>query len=502
MRISHLFAGATALGLVTSSARAQDSRVRIERGPAVAARMPGGDHGARAMLGIGASSGGQRDTLGVLVTSVTPGGPAEKAGIEEGNRIAAINGVNLKLSADDAGEPDMSGVLTSRLVRELRKVKPGDDVTLDVYADGRTRAVRVKTTEQQPDNPGAFRVGGLGAMREEMENRAAIGVGFGGGHSKRDTLGLLVIDVDDSGPAAKAGIEEGNRIAAINGVDLRVRAEDVGEGERGGVESQRATRELRKHKPGDEVELRVYADGQFKTVRVKTVKASELKNFGAMRFYIGNGATLAPSAAPRVRVPSMSFDTDMGPQAREEVRRAMTRAREEMTHARESAERARVEMKRSFDRDWGDSADRPDAAPRARARVEAMPAPAMPAPEARVRGGEPLRMMPGMMPGMARAMGSGDAVNFNLSGLRLVPMSKDLASYFGDDAINGLLVLDAGSRWTDVRGGDVLLSVNGKPVRDGDRISVSLDPSRDNELELLRKGKHMTITVPATRKEP
>ena len=47
------------------------------------------------MLGVSTSTAGERDTLGLFVSAVTPGGPAEKAGIEEGHRIAAINGVSL-----------------------------------------------------------------------------------------------------------------------------------------------------------------------------------------------------------------------------------------------------------------------------------------------------------------------------------------------------------------------------------------------------------------------
>src|SRR5687768_484067 len=62
----------------------------------------GGEDADRAVLGVGTSSGGERVTLGLLITSLTPGGPAEQAGLEEGNRIAAINGVRLTLSSADA----------------------------------------------------------------------------------------------------------------------------------------------------------------------------------------------------------------------------------------------------------------------------------------------------------------------------------------------------------------------------------------------------------------
>src|SRR3954467_7221107 len=51
----------------------------------------------RAALGIELrATGTRRDTLGVFVEAVTPKGPAESAGIIEGDRIAAINGVDLR----------------------------------------------------------------------------------------------------------------------------------------------------------------------------------------------------------------------------------------------------------------------------------------------------------------------------------------------------------------------------------------------------------------------
>ena len=99
----------------------------------------------RPAIGVTTSSGGMRDTLGLLVQSVTAGGPAEKAGIEEGNRLVSINGVSLRLSAADAGESDMDGIANRRLLRELEKAKPGDEVELRVWAAGQTKTVKVKT---------------------------------------------------------------------------------------------------------------------------------------------------------------------------------------------------------------------------------------------------------------------------------------------------------------------------------------------------------------------
>ena len=50
---------------------------------------------------------------------------------------------------------------------------------------------------------------------QKLKAEAAIGISLGGNGSRRDTLGILVVGVSDSGPAARAGIDEGDRIAAI-----------------------------------------------------------------------------------------------------------------------------------------------------------------------------------------------------------------------------------------------------------------------------------------------
>lgn len=103
------------------------------------------DDSNRAMLGVSTGSSGKRDTLGLFIESITEGSPADKAGLEEGNRIASINGVNLKVAREDAGESDVSGAMTNRLVREMRKIKAGDEVTLQVWSDGHYKTVKVKT---------------------------------------------------------------------------------------------------------------------------------------------------------------------------------------------------------------------------------------------------------------------------------------------------------------------------------------------------------------------
>ena len=256
----------------------------------------------RAVIGITTSTGSARDTLGVLVSSIQQGGPAEKAGLEEGNRIASINGVNLRLAVADVGDWDVSSALQRRFTREMGKVKAGDEVDLRVYTGaGQFKNVKIKTVTYESLYRTTRRV------RFDADERAAIGVSLGSSGSKRDTLGVLIVGLQDDGPAAKAGLEEGNRIAAIGTVDLRVNREDAGDGMLAGVKVQRLQRELEKLKPGDEVELKVYSEGRTRTVKLKTVALSDLHK-GRTRSIMIDGWPGAAIAVPRAPMaPTMAM---------------------------------------------------------------------------------------------------------------------------------------------------------------------------------------------------
>lgn len=81
-------------------------------------RMP--DFGNRAILGITVNERDSADVKsgGVVVAAVTPGGPADKAGLQAGDVITSINGKAFKTTADDdAGD---------MLVDFMDGVKPGD----------------------------------------------------------------------------------------------------------------------------------------------------------------------------------------------------------------------------------------------------------------------------------------------------------------------------------------------------------------------------------------
>ena len=98
----------------------------------------------RAALGLQLSpTGTPRDTLGVFVSSVTPKGPAENAGIIEGDRIVSINGVDLRVAPGDIEDAYARGLPSHRLQREVAKLTPGSKANIRVYSGGRIRDVEV-----------------------------------------------------------------------------------------------------------------------------------------------------------------------------------------------------------------------------------------------------------------------------------------------------------------------------------------------------------------------
>lgn len=117
-------------------------------------------------------------------------------------------------------------------------------------------------------------------MDSAMAKRAALGLELRATGTRRDTLGVFVEAVTPKGPAETAGIIEGDRIAAINGVDLRTPAADIEDSYTNGLAAHRLTREVQKLTPGNRVTLRVYSAGRFRDVQVTAGKASEVLRSG------------------------------------------------------------------------------------------------------------------------------------------------------------------------------------------------------------------------------
>jgi hypothetical protein len=143
-------------------------------------------------------------------------------------------------------------------------------------------------------------------VRERMSdsallNRATLGVTLSQTGNRRDTLGIFISAVAPDGPAERAGVVEGDRIAAINGVDVRTQASDAGDAYLAGVAQRRFTLELRKLTPGQRANLRVWSGGRYRDVQVTLGRYSEVYRNRRTQIRIG-GNNLMPGFAPNVHV--------------------------------------------------------------------------------------------------------------------------------------------------------------------------------------------------------
>jgi len=309
--------------LAAQSRGDRDPEVRIERLPGTMSIAFGSSN--RAALGVTLASSGRTETEGVRIQDVDANGPAAKAGLKAGDVITAVNGVSLRVSPEDAEDPSLGSLAQRRLTRTLAKAKPGDSVELRVQSGGSSRTVNVKTVSAaELDGNSRARVASRSSSMDE--NRGMIGLSIGGSGTARDTLGLFVNSVVTDGPAEKAGVVEGERIASVNGVDVRVPREDLEDMGAMTARANRFIREVQKVAPGGSVSLRVYSGGRYRDVTVKAVRSSDLPS-QSLRMSIGDGGMTF--SLPRVPNAfqnggtTMTFDRPALDRAMQELRRNM-----------------------------------------------------------------------------------------------------------------------------------------------------------------------------------
>jgi serine protease Do len=143
---------------------------------------------------------------GALVTGVTPGSAADKAGIKQGDVITKFDGA----SVDDP----------RRLKLMVGRHAPGTEVKLEVIRDGKEKTYTLKLGESQRDSKSSESDDDTQNSEEDTLNGVGVADISPAYREQfdipRDIKGVIVVSVDADSAAAKTGLREGDVIMEIN----------------------------------------------------------------------------------------------------------------------------------------------------------------------------------------------------------------------------------------------------------------------------------------------
>jgi serine protease Do len=154
-----------------------------------------------------------KKTMGALVAGLTPGGPAEEAGIEQGDVILKFDGKDV---------PDMRA-----LPRIVAETPIGKEVEVEVWRDGKKVDVEVEIArleEGEQVDASADDDGGGGPAREGVKVAGMTLRTLSASLRERydvedDVSGVMVVDVDRDSDAGRKGVRPGDMILTVGSVE-------------------------------------------------------------------------------------------------------------------------------------------------------------------------------------------------------------------------------------------------------------------------------------------
>ena len=152
-----------------------------------------------------AESIGLGKAQGAVVRKVEVGGPADKAGIQDGDVILKFNGISVEKSSD--------------LPRIVGATKPGSKASISVWRKGGARELSVIVAELESDK--VVQKSDKKSKKEQASNALGIYVSDLTDAQKKETLGWGVVIDNVEGPAAQVGLRPGDIILSMNNVDVK-----------------------------------------------------------------------------------------------------------------------------------------------------------------------------------------------------------------------------------------------------------------------------------------